>query len=385
MDAIGRRTVLAALGLAAAIGPAGAAPRTPARGRCTGRLFSSIQDGRSVNGLAQVATTGRLDTAVPTRLAPLPDRGHATVVAPDGRVAVHLARRPGSFAVVFDVQSGRILREATTPDDRHLYGHGVFLNGGRLFATTENAFDLGVGRIGLYDLADGFRRVGEWDSHGIGPHQLVTTARRDLIVVAHGGIRTHPDTGRAKLNLPDMSPTVSVLDARDGTLVQDARLPETFRSLSLRHLAIRPDGLMVIAGQWEGPESETPPLLAVGRPGTGLRPVAAPEPIAFRMMNYCGSVAFDSTGDMFAVTAPRGDIATFWRADPVPVFAGSLQMADVCGVAADGSPGGFYLSAGTGMLVRHNVTRDDTLTILPADRNRRWDNHLSDVFLAGEP
>ncbi|MGP1397352.1 MAG: DUF1513 domain-containing protein [Inquilinaceae bacterium] len=202
-------------------------------------------------------------------------------------------------------------------------------------------------------------------------------------VVAHGGIRTHPDTGRAKLNLPDMTPAISVLDTSDGSLVRNSRLPETFRFLSLRQLAIRPDGLMVIAGQWEGPDSETPPLLAVGRPGTELRPVAAPEPIASRMKNYCGSIAFDSTGGTIAVTSPRGDIATFWRADPTPMFAGSVTMPDVCGVAADGSPGGFYLSAGTGTLIRHNIARDETHIIVPADPDRRWDNHLSEVFLSG--
>ena len=70
---------------------------------------------------------------------------------------------------------------------------------GSLLYATENAFDSGEGRIGLYAADDGFRRRGEFASHGIGPHQLCLAPDGQTLLVANGGIRTHPDYRRRGL------------------------------------------------------------------------------------------------------------------------------------------------------------------------------------------
>jgi len=42
--------------------------------------------------------------------------------------------------------------------------------------------------------------------------------------IANGGIETHPDYGRAELNLEGMDPSLSFVDSRDGQLVGRLRL-----------------------------------------------------------------------------------------------------------------------------------------------------------------
>ena len=48
-----------------------------------------------------------------------------------------------------------------------------------------------------------FARVGEFPTHGVGPHELLLLGDGRTLAVANGGIETHPDFGRAKLNIAD--------------------------------------------------------------------------------------------------------------------------------------------------------------------------------------
>ena len=45
----------------------------------------------------------------------------------------------------------------------------------------------------------GTSRIGELASFGVGPHEVVLMPDGATLVVANGGIRTHPDRDRAKL------------------------------------------------------------------------------------------------------------------------------------------------------------------------------------------
>ena len=101
---------------------------------------------------------------------PLPGRGHGVAVHPHGHQAVCVARRPGDFMLVLDLTSGELVALRETPAGRHFYGHGVFSADGAFFYTTENAIDSGAGCIGLWDVSNGYRPVGELPSHGVGPH-----------------------------------------------------------------------------------------------------------------------------------------------------------------------------------------------------------------------
>src|SRR3546814_10690678 len=58
---------------------------------------------------------------------------------------------------------------------RHFFGHGVFLPDGRRMLATENHYEAGHGVLGVYDASDGgdYRRIGEFPTGGVGPHEVV--------------------------------------------------------------------------------------------------------------------------------------------------------------------------------------------------------------------
>ena len=58
-----------------------------------------------------------------------------------------------------------------------------------------------------------FAVVGEIDTHGIDPHEVAWLPDGRSLLVANGGIMTHPRTFRRKLNIPTMDPSLCVLDA----------------------------------------------------------------------------------------------------------------------------------------------------------------------------
>ena len=307
---------------------------------------------------------------------PLPGRGHSFAVRPDGSTAVHFARRPGRFALVLDLLRSTIARRVETPAGRHFYGHGVFSPDGRLLYATENDFDGERGVIGVYDATRGYRRVGELPSHGIGPHEIALLSDGETLVVANGGIATHPDLPRVKLNLPTMAPSLCFVDRRSGALRRELTLDTALHRLSIRHLAVGPDDTVAVAMQYEGPAQDRVPLVALRRGGGPLHLLHGPPYVIRAMKNYCGSICFDPSGRTIAVSSPRGNLMTFWDVG-TGRYLSSAGVADGCGVAPGPRPGVFLASSGRGGVVvidaRSGTTRPLAVGGLEA---ARWDNHL---------
>ena len=302
---------------------------------------------------------------------PLPGRGHAAAAHPLEPLAVAFARRPGVFALVIDCALGAIRARLNAPPGRHFYGHGAFdADGARLY-TCENDFEAGEGRIGVWDAQDGFRRAAEFPSGGVGPHELLFDRANQRLIVANGGVQTHPDSGRAKLNLPVMRPNLAYLDPETGAALDIIEAPEPLRRNSIRHLSLRADGMAGIALQWQGDLSEPVPLLAAHRFGApALTFLAAPEPEQLRLQGYGGSVAFSGAGALLGVTSPRGGRAHVYDVAS-GAFLGAAALPDVCGLAGRGD--GLLCSDGLGGL--HHLGGD----VRPAPltwHNLAWDNHL---------
>lgn len=298
----------------------------------------------------------------------LPARGHGMASDPTGNRVAVFARRPGDFALVFDSLTGRLIADISAAPGRHFYGHGCFAADGRLLFATENDYEGERGVIGIYDATEGFRRIGEFSSHGIGPHEICRHPDGRTLVIANGGILTHPAAPRAKLNLAEMAPSVAFVAASDGRLLHAVAPPANLHRLSLRHLDIAPDGEVVVVAQWEGDPLGQPPLVGLTRLGAPLTLVSAPEGVQRRLKNYCGSVAFAVDGGSFAVTSPRGGLATLWRHDGS--FVASSELPDVC--AVDAMQVGFLLASGEGWLARLQHGALQPIRHHP----RRFDNHL---------
>ena len=307
---------------------------------------------------------------------PLPGRGHSFAVRPGGRSAVHFARRPGCFALVLDLARSVIERKFDTLPNRHFYGHGVFSHDGRLLYASENDFDGERGVIGVYDAARGYTRVGELPSHGIGPHEIALLSDGDTLVVANGGIATHPDLPRVKLNLPTMVPSLCHIDRQSGTLLRELRLDSALYRLSIRHLAVGPADTVAVALQYEGPSHHLVPLVGLQRNGGGLHLLQGPRAVLRAMKNYCGSVCFDPSGQAIAVSAPRGGLVTFWDVDAGHHLS-SARVSDGCGVAPGARPGEFLASSGRGGMVVIDTRSGATQPLAVDDlESALWDNHL---------
>lgn len=304
----------------------------------------------------------------------LPDRGHGGAFRPATSDTVIFARRPGTFAFVIERSSGQVSRIMASPADRHFYGHGVFSGDGRLLFTTENDFAEGRGVIGVWDAGDGYRRAAEFDSGGIGPHDIAFMPGGAVMAIANGGILTLPDSGRHKLNIADMKPSLAFMDVRDGKLLSSHVLPAEMHKLSIRHMAVARSGAIVIAMQYQGASQDRLPLVCRYQDGE-LHLMSAPGEITAQMKNYCGSVALDSTGQTACVTSPRGNISTFWSVDDGE-FLGSARIEDGCGATAGSGTGEFLVSSGTGRLATVSQ-QSDFVEWLPRHNNVAWDNHIS--------
>ncbi|MEM7069766.1 MAG: DUF1513 domain-containing protein [Pseudomonadota bacterium] len=237
----------------------------------------------------------------------LPGRGHDITFHRATNIGVAFARRPGNFALCFDVTSKIPPQTIIAEPGRHFYGHGVFSRNGRLLYSAENDYEAAKGVIGIYDAAEGFRRVGEFSSYGIGPHQILLHPFKDVLIVANGGIETHPDFGRAKLNIPSMRPSLVFLDSSDGCLIESHELPISLHKLSIRHLDIDWRGKVVFGCQYEGARSDAPPLAGTVALGEEIQLWEPKVPARLSYANYVGSVSISEDGEHVAVTLPKDD------------------------------------------------------------------------------
>ncbi|WP_128516051.1 DUF1513 domain-containing protein [Tabrizicola thermarum] len=290
----------------------------------------------------------------------LPGRGHAAAAHPVRAEAVAFARRPGTFALVIDCATGTTRHRLTPPDGMQFNGHGAFSADGTLLMTSEVVAETSEGRIGLWN-TQGYTRLTDWPSHGIGPHEIRRLPDGRL-AVANGGIRTDP-VDRTKLNIPDMAPNLTLL-AEDGALLDQIDLPD-LRQNSIRHLALSGSAI-AFAMQWEGDPAEPVPQLGLWTPGTAPLLCAPPEAEAFTMQGYAGSIA--ATRDRVLITSPKGGALMLFDAKGRHIA--THHRADLCGAAS--TEGTFTVTDGSGAV----WTADDTGLTPLARADTRWDNHL---------
>ena len=54
------------------------------------------------------------------------------------------------------------------------------------------------GMIGVRDATDGYRQIGEFGAQGMEPHDIALLGDGRTMVIANGGIRTHPEQRRPR-------------------------------------------------------------------------------------------------------------------------------------------------------------------------------------------
>jgi hypothetical protein len=303
------------------------------------------------------------------RAVELPQRGHDITLKPDGREWVAFARRPGRFGVAIPLDARAPQWFAAKPD-RHFFGHGVFAADGRLLYTTENDYQRAAGVIGVRDATDGYEQIGEFSAHGLEPHDIALLGDGRTMVIANGGIETHPDRGDDELNLSDMQPSLVYVDVTAGDLLEAHRLAPALHQLSIRHLAVAAADTVVFGCQYRGPEEDAPALIGFHRRGETPVVVAAPGETQATLRNYIGSVAADRSGEIVAASAPKGGLVTYWDVAGRR-YLGSCSLSDGCGLAPTHRSASFLLTSGEGWL----VTAEAGGAVSRQASDFQWDNH----------
>ena len=305
------------------------------------------------------------------RAVELPERGHDIALRPGTGDWVAFARRPGRFGVAVPGDKSEPTWFSAR-SDRHFFGHGAFSADGRLLYTTEFDYRNAQGMIGVRDATGSYKQIGEFPAHGMEPHDVAMLADGRTMVIANGGIRTHPDYGADELNLPTMQPSLLYVDVTTGDLFEEHKLGSGLHQLSIRHLALAAGDSVVFGCQYRGPEDEHPPLVGFHR--RGEEPVLAAAPVATQstLKNYVGSVTADAGGGIVAASAPKGGLITYWDASSKR-FLGTSELTDGCGVAPTRHKASFLVTSGQGWLVEADI-----LDLPDAERRSspyEWDNH----------
>lgn len=300
------------------------------------------------------------------QMVDLPDRGHDISFDPISGRSVVFARQPGTFFVAFDHAGRTPPVTVQSTSGRHFFGHGAFSPDGALLYATENDFENAAGMVGVYDARDGFARLGEFPTYGIGPHDLLLLGDNRTIAIANGGIETHPDFGRAKLNLSTMKPSYVLVDRKTGDLIEKHELPRELHQLSIRHMDMDETGAVWFGCQHEGPATESPALVGRAVRGKELELIGMPENVLAGFRNYIGSVAANREAGTVAVTSPQGNSYAVIDAASGKVLTVE-RLTEVCGVAPDRA--GFMVTTGTG-----EVVVPDGRSV--EEENFVWDNHL---------
>ena len=162
----------------------------------------------------------------------VPTRTHGLLAQPDGGF-VAVAVRPGTWIVRCDAEGQAVqwLRMDSEPEGRTLDGHVCASADGRWLYTAETSARSGQGWVSVRD-SQTLRKVAQWRTYGVEPHQLLLDASGKLMV-ANGGILRAEGDKKRDLQLMDSS--LVRMDPTTGERLGQWRLKDP--RLGIRHMA----------------------------------------------------------------------------------------------------------------------------------------------------
>ena len=315
------------------------------------------------------------------------------------RDVIVMGRRPSEWFWVLDTANGQVEFAIHAATNRHFYGHACYSLDGNLLYVTENDTVNLVGKIGVYDVYQEYKKVAEFDAYGIGPHELIMHPDGDTLIIANGGIKTEK-ASREELNLDTMQPALVYLNRHDGKLLEQV-IPE-HNQMSIRHLAVHNNSTVVMGIQFQGDKHINVPLVLTHQRGdTELTPLLMPDNQWQRFHHYIASVAVDSEHNLVCATSPFGGCAAVYDLTTRELIE-SVSIPDCAGVSVlsgrnihahdyayhnGNEKSGFIISDGLGQLTTLSVldgvsddkkTTDSLKHIVKNSRTHAmsFDNHL---------
>lgn len=309
------------------------------------------------------------DQLLPTFKLPLPSRGHGVIYSKKRDQALAFARRPGEYVMVVDGKNAKVVHHIVNPPNRRFYGHGVFNADESLLLVAENDYEQAKGKIGVYDPLNGYRKIDEWDAGGTGTHEIRLSHDQKYLVVANGGIHTHPLTPRAKLNVEHMKPNLAFIELSTGKVARTFTLPDA--QSSIRHIGCHANGVAV--GLQHQTHTSQQQSLTAWCDNSTLGWLDGTTKVSPLLKHYIASVAVSSDG-LIGYTAPRGNKVLF-----VDALSGelksSLYLGDPGGIAFNELKQQFVVSTGAGGVYLIDA---QGLRIVGGKEFEgiRWDNHM---------
>lgn len=299
---------------------------------------------------------------------PVNSRGHGMAVNPvyTNRV-VYVSRRPGTELHHVDLISGSLIAKVSSHPGRHFVGHAYFSFDGRYLFTPENDYEKGKGVIAIRD-AQSLQVLSELPSYGIGPHEVHLLSDGKTLVVANGGMLTHPSQPRKKLNLDSMKSSLAYIDTQNGKLLGSYLSPD--QQQSIRHLDVESDDSVAMGVQYQGAPTKDVALIYQHRGEQSLQAMQSYDWLALKQ--YTGSVTFAEDKGLLVVSSPRAHKLTLWDSRQQRLLK-EYTVYDVCGVAWDHSR--FVVTTGTGFVHQLNIASLE-LSLLRQEAGIKWDNHL---------
>lgn len=322
----------------------------------------------------------------------MPERVHDIVVQPPRntddtqRHVVVMGRRPSEYFWVLDTACGAVQFAIKADPDRHFYGHACYSLDGKWLYVTENDTISLEGKVGIYEVDKGYQKAKEFDSHGIGPHELIMHPDGETLIIANGGIKTE-QASREELNLDSMRPSLVYLNRHDGTRLE--QITPEHNQMSIRHLAMHDNGTVMIGIQFQGEKHLNVPLVLMHKRGdASFTPLIMPSNQWQRFHQYIASVAVDSAHNILCVTTPIGGCAALFDLN-TGALIDSVSLPDCAGASVidtnidiknidtnNQAQSGFVISDGQGQLTTLH-TPDRLLIITDSLRHKMsFDNHL---------
>ena len=289
---------------------------------------------------------------------PLPTRPHGLLAEADGGLLV-IGVRPGTWVLRCD-GNGKIMQQISLSNEgsgNSLNGHAVLAQTADVIYTTETETKTGRGKIGVRDRLS-LRKLDEWESHGIDPHQLVLDQNGQL-VVANGGVpRTASDK---KFDLHRMDSSLVKLDGKTGRLLQRWQLDD--KRLSMRHLAWSDSSMdgkryLGIAMQAEHDDPlkrVTAPILAVLDGEVLSVPTRANDGV----VGYAGDITAAYNGG-FVLSSNQAGLAQLWQAGAPDKLKPVVELQEAYALTSWSGPkpgGGVLISTAPGLVRWHPTAK----------------------------
>lgn len=303
---------------------------------------------------------------------PIENRVHGSLS--NGSDYIFIDRRPGKYIHIVSktIENKWIYKKIKADSNRHFYGHATLDSSLRYLYTTENNLETGKGQIGVYDTTIGYKKIDEFDSFGIGPHELVLIPNTNTIAVCNGGFKTHPDSGRETLNFETMRPQLSYINLKSKKLIETKSLSNS--KLSIRHMCVDQSGVVYFGAQDQDHDAFEPsPLIFSHKIGEEIQSYETTNNLQRKFKGYTASLSVSK--GVLCVTAPKGNLITFWNTKNQQLIK-TVKANDVAGVSYNKEDDTFICSTGSGKILNFQISPDKTSHSTLNHYTMNFDNHL---------